>query len=106
MMTEVMGDEEEQFFITGMVVLIDLADFGLKHITSLPLSMVRKLMPCIQVFIRIQNTVGFDLEMFLPYQDAAPISPKSMNYLHTPSVLNMLNSLVQGLMKEKMRERV
>ena len=44
--------------------------------------------------------------MFLNYQDAAPISPKSMNYLHTPSVLNMLNSLVQGLMKEKMRERV
>ncbi|EFX66463.1 hypothetical protein DAPPUDRAFT_64631, partial [Daphnia pulex] len=39
-------------------------------------------------------------------QDAAPIRPKTMNYIHSPSVFNMFNNLVQSFMKDKMKQRV
>jgi hypothetical protein len=39
-------------------------------------------------------------------QDAAPIRPKSMNYINNPSVMTLLNNLINSLMKEKMRKRV
>ncbi|XP_046459137.1 retinol-binding protein pinta-like isoform X2 [Daphnia pulex] len=86
MISEVMCDEDEQLFITGMAVLIDLEGFTLSHITATPLAMMKKLGPC--------------------FQDAAPIRPKTMNYIHSPSVFNMFNNLVQSFMKDKMKQRV
>lgn len=50
MVSEVLGDEDEQLFVTGMVILIDLSDFGMNHFTSMPLPMMKKLMPCFEVF--------------------------------------------------------
>lgn len=49
MVSEVLGDEDEQLFITGMVILIDMSDFGMNHFTSMPLPMIKKLMPCFEV---------------------------------------------------------
>ena len=50
MVSEVLGDEDEQLFITGMVVLVDFTGFTMNHVTSTPLSMIKKMMPCFQVF--------------------------------------------------------
>ncbi|KAI9559252.1 hypothetical protein GHT06_016041 [Daphnia sinensis] len=86
MVSEVLGDEDEQLFITGMVVLIDLSDFGMNHFTSMPLPVIKKLMPC--------------------FEDAAPIRPKSMNYIHTPSIFNLIHNLINTMMKEKMQKRL
>jgi hypothetical protein len=49
MISEVLGDEDEQLFITGMVVLVDLEGFTMSHITSTPIAMMKKLMPCFEV---------------------------------------------------------
>ncbi|XP_046638354.1 retinaldehyde-binding protein 1-like [Daphnia pulicaria] len=86
MVSEVLGDEDEQLFITGMVALVDFSGYTMNHVTGTPVSSVKKLMVC--------------------FQDAAPMSPKSMNYIHTPAVFNILNNLVNGLMKEKIKKRL
>lgn len=49
MVSEVLGDDDEQLFITGMVILIDMSDFGMNHFTSMPLPVIKKLMPCFEV---------------------------------------------------------
>ena len=46
MVWEIMGKEEEQMFITGMLLLFDFKDYTLNHFTQMPLSMMKKLMPC------------------------------------------------------------
>ena len=55
MVWEVMACEEEQMFITGMVLLFDFRGYTMDHFTSVPLSMVKKLMPCWQVFFLKQH---------------------------------------------------
>ena len=58
MVFEVMAKEEEQMFVTGMLLLFDLSNFGMNHFTAMPISMVKKLMPCWEVKYcgdRIQN---------------------------------------------------
>ncbi|XP_046459118.1 alpha-tocopherol transfer protein-like [Daphnia pulex] len=86
MISELLCDEDEQLFITGMVVLVDLEGFTMSHVTSTPIAMMKKLMPC--------------------FEDAAPIRPKSMNYIHNASIFTVINNLFSGLMKEKMRKRL
>ena len=49
MVFEVMAKEEEQMFVTGMLLLFDLSNFGMNHFTAMPISMVKKLMPCWEV---------------------------------------------------------
>jgi hypothetical protein len=49
MVAEVLGDEDEQLFITGLVALADLEGFTIGHITSMPLALVKKLMPLWEV---------------------------------------------------------
>jgi hypothetical protein len=49
MISEIMSDEDEQFIITGMVILIDMDGFTMSHITSTPFSTMKKLMPCFEV---------------------------------------------------------
>lgn len=49
MVWEIMGEEDEQMFITGMLLLFDFQDYTMGHFTQMPLSMIKKLMPCWQV---------------------------------------------------------
>ncbi|XP_046459127.1 retinol-binding protein pinta-like isoform X4 [Daphnia pulex] len=86
MVFEIMGSEEEQMFITGMLLLFDLSNFGMNHFTAMPLSTAKKLMPC--------------------WEDANPIRPKSMNYIHTPSIFNLLTNFMNTIMKDKMKQRM
>ncbi|KAK4010343.1 hypothetical protein OUZ56_019489 [Daphnia magna] len=86
MVSEILGDEDEQMFIAGMVILVDMTDFSMGHITGTPMAAMKKLMPC--------------------WEEASPIRPKSMNYIHTSTLFNFINNLISSLMKEKMRQRV
>ena len=49
MVLEIMGLEEEQMFITGMVVIVDLEGYSLSHVTQRPLSVTKKQMKYLQV---------------------------------------------------------
>lgn len=49
MVFELMGEEDEQMFINGMVLIFDLKGYTMNHFTQMPLSMVKKLMPCWEV---------------------------------------------------------
>jgi hypothetical protein len=49
MVSEVLGDEDEQLFITGMVALVDFSGYTMNHVTGTPVSSVKKLMVCFQV---------------------------------------------------------
>ena len=59
MVWEILGDEDEQMFITGMVLIFDMEGFTMSHFAQMPMSMAKKLMPC--------------------WEDANPLRPKSMN---------------------------
>ena len=49
MVSEVLGCEEEQMFITGIVLMFDFSGFGLDHFTAMPMAMMKKLKPCWEV---------------------------------------------------------
>ena len=49
MICEVMGNAEEQFFATGMILVFDLAGYTMAHLTSRPLSLSKKHMRYLQV---------------------------------------------------------
>jgi hypothetical protein len=51
MVWDIMSDEDEQMFVTGMLLLFDFSDYGMNHFTAMPLSMIKKLMPCWEVNI-------------------------------------------------------
>lgn len=53
MVSEILGDEDEQMFIAGMVILVDMTDFSMGHITGTPMAAMKKLMPCWEVMITI-----------------------------------------------------
>jgi hypothetical protein len=53
MVSEIMADEDEQMFITGITLLMDFTNFGMNHFTAMPLSLVKKLMPCWEVSLFI-----------------------------------------------------
>ena len=59
MVWELMSHEEEQMFITGMILVFDAEGFTMSHFTQMPLALAKKMMPC--------------------WEDANPIRPKSMN---------------------------
>ena len=49
MVWDIMSDEDEQMFITGVTLLMDFTNFGMNHFTAMPISMIKKLMPCWEV---------------------------------------------------------
>ncbi len=51
MVWEIMAAEEEQMFITGMLLLCDMNGYTMNHFTQMPLATVKKLMPCWEVCI-------------------------------------------------------
>ena len=50
--------------------------------------------------------IRFYLAVIYVPQESAPMRPKSMNYINTPSIMNMLSSVVNAVMNEKMKQRV
>jgi len=86
MVWDIMGDESEQMFITGMVLIFDFDGFTMNHFTQMPPSTVKKLMPC--------------------WEDCNPLRPQSMNYIRTPSIFNTVYSFMNGIMSEKMKSRL
>ncbi len=42
MVGEIMNEEDEQFFVNGMVGVIDMAGFNLGHLTQRPMTMIKK----------------------------------------------------------------
>jgi hypothetical protein len=111
MVWDIMSDEDEQMFVTGMFLLFDLSDYGMNHFTAMPLSMIKKLMPCWEVNIIFDLTLNSHKKLFTVtfsrVQEASPLRPKSMNYIHTPSIFNLINNLINTVMKDnKMKQRV
>ena len=51
MVSDVMGLAEEQMFITGIVIIIDLEGYSLGHVTQKPLAVTKKQMHFLQVRI-------------------------------------------------------
>lgn len=49
MVWELMVEEEEQMFITGIILIFDFTGYTLDHFTQMPLSMVKKVKPCWEV---------------------------------------------------------
>ena len=49
MISDTMGWEDEQIFVTGMVIIIDCQGFSLNHLTLKPLALTKKQMYYLQV---------------------------------------------------------
>lgn len=49
MINEILADEDEQMFITGMVMVCDCTGYTLGHFTQFPMAMMKKLMQCWEV---------------------------------------------------------
>ena len=59
MIWDIMFHEEEQMFITGAVLILDMEGFTMSHFAQMPMSMAKKLQLC--------------------WEDANPIRPKSID---------------------------
>jgi hypothetical protein len=53
MIWDVLSDEDEQMFITGVTLVMDFTNFGMNHLTAIPVATVKKLMSCWEVYILI-----------------------------------------------------
>lgn len=51
MVNEIMFDEEEQVFITGMVMICDCTGYTLGHFTQVPMASMKKIMQAWEVFL-------------------------------------------------------
>jgi len=85
MVGEVMAKDDEQFPITGIVVIIDMEGFTLDHLTHRPLSITKKQMK------------------FLT--DGVPLRPQSINFIRTGSAFVTAFKLANTLVNEKMKQR-
>jgi len=86
MITELLGSVEEQMFVTGMVVIIDLEGCSLNHITQRSLSLTRKQMKYLL--------------------NAFPLDPKSLNFISMPSVLRTAYHIITGFLPDKIQKRL
>ena len=59
MVWELLDDEEEQMFITGLILIFDMEGFTMSHFAQMPMSLTKKLQLC--------------------WEDANPIRPKSID---------------------------
>ena len=60
MVSDVMGLEDEQMFVTGIVIVIDLEGYSLAHVTQRPLALTKKHMRYLQVFTPFPNNYSID----------------------------------------------
>lgn len=49
MVWDILYNEEEQMFITGIVLLMDFTGYTLDHFTQMPIALMKKLKPCWEV---------------------------------------------------------
>ena len=49
MVSDIMGLEDEQLFITGLIIIIDLSGFSFSHLTRRPLNVTKKWLHYLQV---------------------------------------------------------
>ena len=55
MISEIMMAESEQMYITGIVMVCDFTGYTMGHFTQVPMSTMKKLMPCWQVTFKNQT---------------------------------------------------
>jgi CRAL/TRIO domain len=58
MISDTMGLDDEQMFVTGMVIIIDCQGFSLNHLTQKPLALTKKQMYYLQVLVVISGLRG------------------------------------------------
>ncbi|XP_046456586.1 retinol-binding protein pinta-like [Daphnia pulex] len=85
MISDTMGREDEQMFVTGMVIIVDVQGFSLNHLTQKPLALFKKQMYFLQ---------------------SAPISPKTINFIRTNSVFHSAYNMVTNMLNDKMKQRL
>ncbi|EFX74067.1 hypothetical protein DAPPUDRAFT_307513 [Daphnia pulex] len=93
MVAEVLAYEEPVIFITGVVVIVDFEGYSLSHLTHRPLSFMKR---------SRQNTS----RLLFRKLDAGPASPKSINFIRTPTAFNAVYNLVMGILNDKMKQRL
>jgi len=54
MVSDVMGLQDEQLFITGMVIIIDFSGYSFGHLTQRPLAVTKKWLQ----FLQVRKTYG------------------------------------------------
>jgi len=88
MVSEIMGTEDEEIFFRGLVMIIDMEGYSLGHMTQRPLAVTK-------------NHLQF-------LQDAAPLSPKGLNFIRTGVSFSLGFNLCcrLGILSAKMKERV
>lgn len=85
MVLDIMGREEEQMFVTGMVIIVDCHGYTLNHFTQRPLALSKKQLCFLQ---------------------SAPISPKTIHFIRTNSVFHSVYGVVMNMLKDKIKQRV
>jgi len=85
MVSDVMGLAEEQMFITGIVIIIDLEGYSLGHVTQKPLAVTKKQMHFLQ--------------------DASPLSPKVINIIRTSPVFTSAYNMITAVVSDKIKQR-
>jgi len=88
MVSDVMGLQDEQLFITGMVIIIDFSGYSFGHLTQRPLAVTKKWL------------------QFL--QNAAPLSPKKVIFIHTSASFHVAYNLISrlGVISSKLKRRL
>ncbi|KAI9559302.1 hypothetical protein GHT06_016091 [Daphnia sinensis] len=85
MISEVMVLDDEQMFVTGMVIIYDCQGYTLNHLTQRPLSLTKK---------------------HMYYLQSAPLSPKTINFIRTNSVFQTAYNVMSTMVNEKMKQRL
>jgi len=88
MVSDVMGLEDEQVFITGIVIIIDFDGYSFGHLTRRPLAITMKWLKFLQ--------------------NAVPISPKKVHFIRTSAPVHWSFSLINrlGFISNKLRQKI
>ncbi|GJQ86157.1 hypothetical protein Trydic_g13437 [Trypoxylus dichotomus] len=86
MILDILLMEDDQLVVCGLTGLQDMAGVTVTHMTSSPLSIIKKAFTC--------------------FQDAYPIRPKDMHLYNIPSFFETMYAMIKPFMKEKMQKRL
>ncbi|GJQ86155.1 hypothetical protein Trydic_g13435 [Trypoxylus dichotomus] len=86
MILDILLMEDDQFVVCGMTGIQDMAGITMTHVTSSPLSIMKKAFTC--------------------FQDAYPIRPKDMHLYNIPSFFETIYAMIKPFMNEKMQKRL
>ena len=78
-------DGDEQTVIQGFVTIQDMAGVGLQHVSLFDFSTMKKLITMVE--------------------KAWPLKPKAEHILNMPGLMENVHNMIQGMQKQKMRER-